>query len=159
MVKTGLRREGEEDFVSHAYKYEQISSVARTMVEDAMVMTTVGDRLLASVLKMHRIFDESGDIYVETNNNRTTTIKPQGTQWKNLDLDPKLYYYRGTLDYYGVLTQYYHPRDTKAKQGWTIMRYVPDNICTAIFNEMGSGTCGYNSYCSMENQRPTCGYQ
>jgi hypothetical protein len=54
------------------------------------------------------------------------------------------------------LTQYSHPRDTKAKQGWTSMRYVPDNICTAIFNEMGSGTCGYNSYCSMENQRPTC---
>ncbi|AES94317.1 putative protein kinase RLK-Pelle-SD-2b family [Medicago truncatula] len=102
------------------------------------------------------VFDESGDIYVETNKNGTTRIIPQGTQWKNLDLDPKLYYYRATLDYYGVLTQYSHPRDTKAKQGWTIMRYVPDNICIAIFNEMGSGTCGYNSYCSMENQRPTC---
>jgi len=102
------------------------------------------------------VFDESGDIYVEANNNGTTRIKPQGTQWKNLDLDPKLYYYRATLDYNGVFTQYSHPRDTKAKQGWTIMRYVPDNICTAISNEMGSGTCGYNSYCSMENQRPTC---
>lgn len=96
------------------------------------------------------VFDESGDIYVETNNNGTTRIKPQGAIWKNLDLDPKLYYYRATFDYYGVLTQYSHPRDTKAKQGWTIIRYVPDNICTAISNEMGSGTCGYNSYCSME---------
>jgi hypothetical protein len=73
---------------------------------------------------------------METNNNGTTRIKPQGTIWKDLALDPKLYYYRATLDYYGVLTQYSHPRDTKAKQGWTIMRYVPDNICTAISNEI-----------------------
>ncbi|WJX60500.1 hypothetical protein P8452_45702 [Trifolium repens] len=101
------------------------------------------------------VFDESGEIYVETNKNGTR-VKPEGTQWKNLVLDPKLYYYRATLDYHGVFTQYSHPRDTKAQQEWTIMRYVPDNICIAIFNEKGSGTCGYNSYCSMENQRPTC---
>jgi hypothetical protein len=73
-------------------------------------------------------------------------VKPEGSQWKNLVLDPKLYYYRATLDYHGVFTQYSHSRDTKAKQGWTILRYVPDNICIAIFNENGSGTCGYNSY-------------
>jgi len=36
------------------------------------------------------------------------------------------------------------------------MRYVPDNICTAISFNYGSGSCGYNSYCSMEDQRPTC---
>lgn len=36
------------------------------------------------------------------------------------------------------------------------MRYVPGNICSQIFNEYGSGSCGYNSYCSMENQRPAC---
>ncbi|KAG5061373.1 hypothetical protein JHK87_002402 [Glycine soja] len=36
------------------------------------------------------------------------------------------------------------------------MRYVPDNICTTIFNENGSGSCGYNSYCSMKHDRPTC---
>jgi len=61
------------------------------------------------------VFDESGDINVETNNNGTIRIKPQGTIWKDLALDPKLSYYRATLDYYGVLTQYSHPRDTKAK--------------------------------------------
>ncbi|XP_004511723.1 G-type lectin S-receptor-like serine/threonine-protein kinase LECRK1 [Cicer arietinum] len=103
------------------------------------------------------VFDELGDIYVETNNNNNgTRIKLQDTKWKNLVLDSKLYYYRATLDYYGVLTQYSHPRDINATQGWSIVRYVPDNICIAIFNEKGSGTCGYNSYCSMENQRPSC---
>ncbi|CAI8589116.1 unnamed protein product [Vicia faba] len=100
------------------------------------------------------VFNESGDVYVETNNG--TRMKPQGAQWGNLDSDPKLYYYRATLDYYGVFTQYSHPRDTKAKQDWTIVRYVPENICNDVDNEMGGGSCGYNSYCSMDNQRPTC---
>ncbi|KAJ1391716.1 Bulb-type lectin domain [Sesbania bispinosa] len=100
------------------------------------------------------VFDELGNIYVQTPNG--TRIQPQGPKWGNLVLDPKVYYYRATLDYYGVFTQYAHPRDTKAQQGWTIVRYVPDNICIAIFNDMGSGSCGYNSYCSMENQIPTC---
>ncbi|KAK7406301.1 hypothetical protein VNO78_07924 [Psophocarpus tetragonolobus] len=61
-----------------------------------------------------------------------------------------------TLDFNGVFTQYAHPRNTNAQPGWRIVRYVPDNICNDIFNDYGSGSCGYNSYCSMENQRPTC---
>lgn len=100
------------------------------------------------------VFDELGSVYVETTNG--TRIQPQGSNWDNLVLDPKEYYYRVTLDYYGVLTQYSHPRDTKAQEGWSILRYVPENICIDIFNETGSGSCGYNSYCSIENQRPTC---
>ncbi|XP_028190449.1 G-type lectin S-receptor-like serine/threonine-protein kinase LECRK1 [Glycine soja] len=83
-------------------------------------------------------------------------IRPQGPTWGNSSLDPKEYYYRATLEFNGVFTQYAHPRTNNAYQGWTIMRYVPGNICTAIFNEYGSGSCGYNSYCSMENDRPTC---
>nr|KYP32950.1 putative LRR receptor-like serine/threonine-protein kinase At5g45780 family [Cajanus cajan] len=103
-------------------------------------------------------FDTSGDIHVKTQNG--TRIQPQGPTWGNITLDPKGYYYRATLDVSGVFTQYSHPRNTSnsAQQGWTIMRYVPGNICNAIFNEYGSGSCGYNSYCSMQNQnqRPTC---
>jgi hypothetical protein len=110
---------------------------------------------VANLASLRLVFDESGDIYVETNKNGTR-VTPEGTQWKSLGLDPKSYYYRATLDYYGVFTQFSHPRDSKAKQGWTIMRYVPDNICTDLIYEIGGGTCGYNSICSMLNQRPTC---
>ncbi|XP_027193152.1 G-type lectin S-receptor-like serine/threonine-protein kinase LECRK3 [Cicer arietinum] len=102
------------------------------------------------------VFDELGDIYVETNNINGTRVKPPGKNWGDLVLDSKLYYYRATLDYYGVFTQYSHPRDINAKQGWSIMRYVPDDICIDIRSDFGSGTCGYNSYCSIENQRPSC---
>ncbi|XP_020208023.1 G-type lectin S-receptor-like serine/threonine-protein kinase LECRK3 [Cajanus cajan] len=98
------------------------------------------------------VFDKSGDIYVDTKNG--TRVRPQGQKWFNLTLDPKENYYRATLDFNGVLTQYAHPRNNST--GWTIVRYVPENICNAIFNDYGSGSCGYNSYCSMENDRPTC---
>ncbi|KAL2348188.1 hypothetical protein Fmac_002188 [Flemingia macrophylla] len=102
------------------------------------------------------VFDISGDIYVETTNG--TRIRPQGSTWGNLTLDPKGYYYRATLDVSGVFTQYSHPRNTStgSQQGWTIMRYLPGNICSAIYNDYGSGSCGYNSYCSMQSQRPIC---
>ncbi|WJX51595.1 hypothetical protein P8452_37774 [Trifolium repens] len=75
---------------------------------------------VANLASLRLVFDESGDIYVETNKNGTR-VTPEGTQWKSLGLDPKSYYYRATLDYYGVFTQFSHPRDSKAKQGWTIM--------------------------------------
>ncbi|XP_016199034.1 G-type lectin S-receptor-like serine/threonine-protein kinase LECRK4 [Arachis ipaensis] len=101
------------------------------------------------------VFDESGEIYLETENGNRTT--PQAPKWQpNLALDPRNNYYRATLDYFGVLTQYVHPKDSNSQQGWRVLRYTPSNICTSIFNDYGSGACGYNSYCSMEEQRPTC---
>ncbi|KAK7252696.1 hypothetical protein RIF29_36834 [Crotalaria pallida] len=109
------------------------------------------DTFDASNFASRLLFNESGEVYIEKANG--TRVRPQ---WKYLDLNNNVYYYRATLDFYGVFTQYAHSRDSNAQQGWTIMRYVPGNICTQIFNDFGSGSCGYNSYCSMENQRPTC---
>ncbi|KAG5123246.1 hypothetical protein JHK82_029983 [Glycine max] len=108
-------------------------------------------RIDASHSPSRLVFDELGNIYVETVNG--TRIQPQGPTWGNSSLDPKGYYYRATLEFNGVFTQYAHPRSNNAYQGWTIMRFVPDNICTAIFNDNGSSSCGYNSYCSTENNR------
>ncbi|KAL5181756.1 G-type lectin S-receptor-like serine/threonine-protein kinase LECRK3 [Glycine soja] len=105
------------------------------------------------------LFNISGDIYVETTNGNR--IQPQGQKWvsnssSSLDLNPEMNFYRATLDPSGVFTQYAHPRNNTARQGWIIMRYVPDDICNIIFDRFGSGSCGYNSYCDMENERPTC---
>ncbi|XP_028762665.1 G-type lectin S-receptor-like serine/threonine-protein kinase LECRK1 [Neltuma alba] len=74
------------------------------------------------------------------------------------DLDVSRYYYRATLDYYGVFSLYSHPRGSNDDQIWSNVGYVPDNICNAIYSDMGSGSCGYNSYCSWDNstKRPTC---
>ncbi|MQL41348.1 hypothetical protein EI012_25915, partial [Escherichia coli] len=65
------------------------------------------------------VFDELGDIYIETTNG--TRIEAQGPKWVNLTLDPKVNYYRATLDFNGVFTQYGHPRGSIAQQGLSSM--------------------------------------
>ncbi|KAK7251799.1 hypothetical protein RIF29_35328 [Crotalaria pallida] len=97
------------------------------------------------------VFDSKADIYVEILNGEKISLG-----WGGSALDPNAYYYRATLDFYGVFTQYAHPKGSGGQQGWSIVRYVPDDICFAITSDLGSGSCGYNSYCSMENQRPNC---
>ncbi|KAK4262563.1 hypothetical protein QN277_028111 [Acacia crassicarpa] len=95
------------------------------------------------------VFDPS-NLYVET---RSGDHKPLGS---HSTLDANRFYYRATLDYYGLLTLYSFPKGSDSNQVWSIVVYVPNDICDAIFSDLGSGSCGYNSYCLMENQRPTC---
>ncbi|XP_042046632.1 G-type lectin S-receptor-like serine/threonine-protein kinase LECRK4 [Salvia splendens] len=64
-------------------------------------------------------------------------------------------YYRATLDWDGVFTQYYHPK-TGNSPGWQVAWSWPDNICNDINGDTGSGACGYNSICRIEAQRPVC---
>ncbi|KAG4987623.1 hypothetical protein JHK85_030606 [Glycine max] len=67
------------------------------------------------------VFDKSGDIYVETTNG--TRIQPQVSTWGNSNLDLDRNYYRATLDFTGVFTQYAYPRNsTIAQPGWKIIR-------------------------------------
>ncbi|XP_058008176.1 G-type lectin S-receptor-like serine/threonine-protein kinase LECRK3 [Hevea brasiliensis] len=66
------------------------------------------------------------------------------------------HYYRATIDYYGVFTKYAYPRDSNGEESWSIVQFIPENVCSAIFNDLGSGACGYNSYCRMLNGRPNC---
>ncbi|KAK4262560.1 hypothetical protein QN277_028108 [Acacia crassicarpa] len=93
------------------------------------------------------VFNSLGNMYIG-----------QKRVWGNLVLDVSRNYYRATLDYYGVFTLYFHPKESNKAQFWSVVGYVPNNICEAIFSEMGSGSCGYNSYCSWDdtNKRPTC---
>ena len=50
------------------------------------------------------VFNESGNIYLKTENG--THIPPRGSQWNISNLDPEVNYYRATLDFTGVFTQY-----------------------------------------------------
>ncbi|XP_054813396.1 G-type lectin S-receptor-like serine/threonine-protein kinase LECRK2 [Prosopis cineraria] len=97
------------------------------------------------------VFDSSGNVYVETKGGSQI-----GLGWDDSGLDVSTYYYRATLDYYGVFTFYSHPRASRSHQVWSIVRFVPSNICTAILSDLGSGCCGYNSYCVWNKTRPTC---
>uniref|UniRef100_A0A2P2MHV7 non-specific serine/threonine protein kinase n=1 Tax=Rhizophora mucronata TaxID=61149 RepID=A0A2P2MHV7_RHIMU len=68
------------------------------------------------------------------------------------------YYYRATLDFDGVFTQYAHPKNSSVDETWSIVNnnFVPQNICMEIISDLGSGYCGYNSYCSVQNSTPSC---
>ncbi|XP_010257446.1 PREDICTED: G-type lectin S-receptor-like serine/threonine-protein kinase LECRK3 [Nelumbo nucifera] len=94
------------------------------------------------------VFDESGYMYIQRRNGQKfdfnkTTI-PQISN----------YYHRATLDYDGVFVQYYRRRTGDAS--WQQLWIIPDNICLGTLDDLGSGVCGYNSYCTLKDGRPSC---
>ncbi|RZC68049.1 hypothetical protein C5167_031303 [Papaver somniferum] len=99
------------------------------------------------------VFNESGQIYIVSNNGSIVNL----VQWGTLAPATNVYY-RATLDFNGVFTQYSHPKNTDAPgQFWSIVRYIPDNICMSFNDRLGSGVCGYNSYCQLTSEgRPIC---
>ncbi|KAL6341113.1 hypothetical protein AAG906_032228 [Vitis piasezkii] len=54
--------------------------------------------------------------------------------------------------------QFLNMMDAGRPMAWSsLTSFVPDNICTSIRAETGSGACGFNSYCTMGNDdRPYC---
>ncbi|XP_034704535.1 G-type lectin S-receptor-like serine/threonine-protein kinase LECRK3 [Vitis riparia] len=93
------------------------------------------------------IFDESGSIYVLLRNGSTVNI----TSGSSLTGD---YYYRATLDQDGVFRLY--NRDNSSTS-WSVVKNIPDNICTVTPSNLGSGICGFNSYCSIDGRGlPDC---
>uniref|UniRef100_A0A2C9WJ33 Receptor-like serine/threonine-protein kinase n=1 Tax=Manihot esculenta TaxID=3983 RepID=A0A2C9WJ33_MANES len=99
------------------------------------------------------VFNESSNIYLLQSNGTIVELP-----WQSQNAAPSVAgnYYRATLDYNGVFTRYAYPRGSDGEQSWSIVQYIPENICSAIFNDLGSGACGYNSYCSLSNGRPNC---
>ncbi|XP_030949512.1 G-type lectin S-receptor-like serine/threonine-protein kinase RLK1 [Quercus lobata] len=98
------------------------------------------------------VFNNSGYIYILRENNQTfrlSQVKPDSTAD---------FYFRATLNFDGVFTQYSHPKTSNANGSWTSLWSIPDNICLATVLNSGSGTCGYNSICTLKSsdRRPKC---
>ncbi|XP_030969642.1 G-type lectin S-receptor-like serine/threonine-protein kinase RLK1 [Quercus lobata] len=97
------------------------------------------------------VFNESGYIYILKNNSQTFPLN-QATVGSTADSN-----YRATLNFNGVFTQYSHPKTSNANVSWTVIWYLPDNICVSSNVRTGSGTCGYNSICTLKpDRRPMC---
>ncbi|XP_027077006.2 G-type lectin S-receptor-like serine/threonine-protein kinase RLK1 [Coffea arabica] len=94
------------------------------------------------------IFDSGGTMYIRKVNNQTEQLSPSRLGSEN-------YYHRATLDFDGLFTHYYHPRNSTSNSNWTILWSVPDNICLTI-KYKGVIACGYNNVCMLENGRPVC---
>ncbi|KAM7272609.1 hypothetical protein ACFE04_027272 [Oxalis oulophora] len=102
------------------------------------------------------IFNQSGYVYlVEKNGTIFSTVFSDAISSED-------FYQRVTLDSDGVLRHYLYPKSNGASTGvwnmsWTTLSGIPENICTQITADTGSGACGYNSYCMIgDDQRPKC---
>ncbi|KAK0603495.1 hypothetical protein LWI29_005573 [Acer saccharum] len=70
------------------------------------------------------------------------------------------FYQRAIVDYDGVFRQYVYPKRNssagKWSMGWSTLSFIPSNICLTTEGVTGSGACGFNSYCSFEDDRKNC---
>ncbi|KAG6781747.1 hypothetical protein POTOM_014660 [Populus tomentosa] len=102
------------------------------------------------------IFNQSGYMYlVATNGTVLNPVFSNSVSMQDL-------YLRATLDYDGVLRQYVYPKTASSSRSramaWTTLsNSIPSNICWQITAQVGSGACGFNSYCRLgDDQRPSC---
>ena len=66
-------------------------------------------------------------------------------------------YVRATLNFDGVFTQYYYPKNSSGNRKWTAVWSIPENICQSTLVSAGIGACGHNSICILnDDSRPTC---
>lgn len=98
------------------------------------------------------VFNQSGYMYILQENDQRFALT------RRVETSASNYYYRATINFDGVFTQYQHPKNSTGNEGWTAFRSLPDeNICKASFVSTGSGTCGFNSVCSLNSdRRPIC---
>ncbi|KAK9095487.1 hypothetical protein Scep_026956 [Stephania cephalantha] len=100
------------------------------------------------------VFNESGLMYLITPLN--------GTHFNittEIQVSPRDFYQRATIDFDGVFRKYTYPKSSTSRndQTWSVKWYVPGDICTALTGDVGSGACGFNSYCVLgQDQRPNC---
>ncbi|PKI58873.1 hypothetical protein CRG98_020772 [Punica granatum] len=101
------------------------------------------------------IFNQTGQIYlISMNGSLVYNIMPGTSSSRDS-------YQRAVLDFDGVFRQYVYPRNAslslERSRGWTPSPSpIPQNICTSMNQTIGAGTCGWNSYCILEDQRPRC---
>ncbi|KAJ0969856.1 hypothetical protein J5N97_022733 [Dioscorea zingiberensis] len=100
------------------------------------------------------VFDSSGTLYLELENKSRINVTTS-------DVSTADFYQRVTLDPDGVLRHYVHPKDAMKKgswrNDWTVIASEPSDICQRVNGDTGSGACGFNSYCQLnENKSRTC---
>ncbi|XP_077227840.1 G-type lectin S-receptor-like serine/threonine-protein kinase LECRK3 [Tasmannia lanceolata] len=102
------------------------------------------------------IFNQSGYIYL-----RQTNGSLHNLTLGNI-VSTRDFYHRATLDFDGVFRQYVYPKNSSSSGNWvagswSVVWSVPSDICLTITDVLGSGACGFNSYCRLnEIQRPSC---
>nr|GMD16409.1 G-type lectin S-receptor-like serine/threonine-protein kinase RLK1 [Ipomoea batatas] len=96
-------------------------------------------------------FTEMGSLYILKGSNQTVEITPPLSTYSES-------YLRVSLNFDGVLSLYSTPKISTVNPTWVSTWSQPENICTAIHGDYGSGACGYNNVCSLDltTKRPSC---
>lgn len=122
------------------YSYEPYYSFGTT---DDKNHTNVGLRV---------VFDKSGCLYILKKSGEMFSITKPDEAFSTDD-----FYYRATINYDGVFTIEYHPKDPKNGQSWVVAKTVPENVCSYAPTYTNEGLCGFNSICTLkDDKRPMC---
>ncbi|PKA53221.1 G-type lectin S-receptor-like serine/threonine-protein kinase RLK1 [Apostasia shenzhenica] len=93
------------------------------------------------------VFNNSGagadSVFLALKNGSTVSVTSPTIQ-----VPQSNYYQRATLDPDGVFRHYFFSRDDYGG-GWKAAVSLPSNPCDRIFTTVGSGACGFNSYCTL----------
>ncbi|KAK1287811.1 G-type lectin S-receptor-like serine/threonine-protein kinase RLK1 [Acorus calamus] len=122
-----------------------IDQITKNNYGDYWASNTVG-----SGVKL--VFDVSGSVYFALQNNTVFNVTESGVSAKD-------YYQRVKLDPDGVFRQYIYPKtnmSTRNNASWSPVDSVASDICTALTPDLGSGVCGFNSYCKPDTSQNTC---
>ncbi|CAA2993332.1 G-type lectin S-receptor-like serine threonine-kinase RLK1 [Olea europaea subsp. europaea] len=140
------------DMLSNGNLVLNTRSVSRNLgFDDEYYNSQTSDLANVSNSGYQVIFSERGSIQVLRRNGERKALTTERSIPTTSD-----YYHRATLDFDGVFRQYYHPKSFSGNPGWTAAEYWPENICVSIAGNYGSGACGYNSICRLQNGTPIC---
>ncbi|PVH32493.1 hypothetical protein PAHAL_9G411700 [Panicum hallii] len=100
------------------------------------------------------VFDATGTVYADFDNGTQANVT-----YGMIDSLASSYY-RATLDSDGVFRQYSYLKissEWSSASGWTVLDFQPRDICK-IMVSVGSGVCGFNSYCRFDGtiSQTTC---
>ncbi|KAH6789690.1 hypothetical protein C2S51_004696 [Perilla frutescens var. frutescens] len=101
------------------------------------------------------VFDEAGYMYIQEGDRNIHNITNSNMG------SPQDFYFLARLDADGVFRHYHHPRRNYAAVGscpsaWSVVQTTPQDLCSAVLGDIGSGACGYNSYCVNTDGKPSC---
>ncbi|XP_059669623.1 G-type lectin S-receptor-like serine/threonine-protein kinase LECRK3 [Cornus florida] len=101
------------------------------------------------------VFNQSGYIYLASRDGKILELI------SSIASSTDQFYQRAVLEFDGVFRHYVYPKSAGSNgerpMEWSILSFIPSDICTSIVQDTGSGACGFNSYCILGNdQRPKC---
>ncbi|KAJ6340942.1 hypothetical protein OIU78_009171 [Salix suchowensis] len=118
---------------------------------DAYFWSNTVDDSDASNAEYQVVFNESGYLYVLRANTKREPLTPGSV------VPATENYHRATLNFDGVFVLYYHPKNSSGNERWSVVRTMPENICTAVLGRTGTGPCGFNGVCTISpDQRANC---